>query len=662
MKRKDTRKSNSTVVVTPGIFKFVFLPVMLFLVLLQQLSAFWQTSTLWSLHFLHFFPGWVGWVLTGTAVIFFIPPVNDFLFKLSDSLFCALWKIFKRIEKKGLFLLAGLLSIPVFWWLRTKLFLLGDGYLKISNVTDGVTTATEPLDGILHHQLYLFLTYISPGINPSYSYTIPSVLCGGIFIYLILRLSDLLGETSFEKTLIFALLLTLGSLELFFGYVESYTFLLTALTLFILFSILYLKDRINIIFPFLALCFSIGVHVSAIVFIPALFYLMFWKWRKERGGFFTVSSIISMLGCLVIIFWAVWYVFLAPGKGNSFEQFVPLLSSATNKFTLFSGAHLNEMANQLLLVSPVCILLFLFFLFYVVKYKFLRDPVINYLLLSSLTSLFLTFVYNAHLGIADWDLRSLPGIFVTLAGILLFIKWGNQWSKFKNYGLILIAVSFFHVIPWIALNANTRMSVDRYVMTSMNDPHLLYVRGGGIWRAARVLVQAGYQERAIDIFKYGIEKDPTQVADYSYIAIYLSSQKKWDEAIVYLQRALKMDPQSKMVRSHLVDLFLLKGEIDKALFYLDNIKLDQPTDSTLVVNLARPLLRAERFGETKQILQDYLNKNPGTAAIHGLMGMVLFFEKNESSAQREWEKALKLSPNESVSLKGMKELKKIRGK
>lgn len=662
MKRKDTRKSSSTIAAIEGIFKFVFLPVMLFLVLLHQFSVFWQTPTLWGLHFLHFFPGWMGWVLTGVTISFFIPSVNKFWLKSFESFLGFLWRFFSKIKKCRFYLAASLLSLPVFWLFRTKLFLLGDGYLKISNVTAGVITATEPLDGILHHQVYLLLTYISPGVNPSYAYVIPGILCGGIFVYLLLRLSDLLGETFFEKTLIFVLLLTIGTLELFFGYVESYTIFLTALTLFILLSILYLKDRINIIFPFLALCFSIGVHVSAIVFIPSLFYLMFWKWRREGKGFFTVFSIISMLGCLVIIFWAVWYVFLAPGEGNSFEQFVPLFSSATTKFTLFSGAHLNEIANQLLLVSPVGILLFLFFLFYVVKYKYLRDPTINYLLLSGLASLFLIFVYNAHLGIADWDLRSLPGIFVTLVGILLFIKWGNQWSRFKNYGLILIAISFFHVIPWIALNANTRMSVDRYVMTSMNDPHLLYVRGGGIWRAARALVQAGFQERAIDVFKYGIEKDPTQVADYSYIAIYLSSQKKWDEAIVYLQKALKVDPSSRLVRSHLADLFLLKGETDKALFYLDNIKLDEPTDSTLVVNLAKPLLRAERFKETKQILQNYLNKNHGTAAIHGLLGMVLFFKKDESSAQREWEEALKQNPNESVSLKGMKELKKIREK
>ncbi len=648
--------------VTEGIFQYVFMPGLLILVICHWLSLFWMTPVLWGIHSLYFFPRWVGWVLTLVTISFFIPPANKFWLKLFESFLGFLWRFFSKINKRRLYLAASLLSLPVFWLFRTKLFLLGDGYLKLSNVTAGVITATEPLDGILHHQFYLLLTYFSPGINPSYSYTIPSVLCGGVFIYLILRMSDLLGETAFEKVLIFISLLTIGSLELFFGYVESYTILLTVLTLFVLLSILYLKNRINIIFPFLALCFGIGIHVSSIVFIPALFYLMFWKWRREGKDFFTVFSVISILGCLVVIFLAFWYVFLSEGEGNSFEQFIPLFSSAATKFTLFSPAHLNEIVNQLLLVSLVGILLFLFFLFYVVKYKFLRNPIINYLLLSSLAGLFLIFVYNAHLGIADWDLRSLPGIFVTLAGILLFIKWGNQWSKFANYGLILIAVSFFHVIPWIALNTNTRMSVDRYVMTSINDPHLLSVRGGGIWRAARALVHAGFQERAIDIFKYGIEKDPTEIANYSYIAIYLSSQKRWDEAIVYLQKALKMEPQSKMVRSHLVDLFLLKGETDKALFYLDNIKLDQPSDSTLVVNLARPLLRAERFGETKQILQDYLNKNPGTAAIHGLMGMVLFFEKDESSAQKEWEKALRLNPNESVSLKGIKKLKKIKEK
>jgi hypothetical protein len=193
----------------------------------------WSPS-LWGIHSLYFFPRWLGWVLTFITFGFFVPPVNAFLLRLFGSLLDFVREIPSRIGKRRLFLLCGILSLPVFWLFRTRLFLLGDGYLKISEVASGMLTHTEPLDGIIHHQFYLFLKTLHPGINPSFSYTILSVLGGGIFIFLILELSDLLGETTFTKILIFSSLFTLASLELFFGYVESYSILLVGLTLFIL--------------------------------------------------------------------------------------------------------------------------------------------------------------------------------------------------------------------------------------------------------------------------------------------------------------------------------------------------------------------------------------------------------------------------------------------
>jgi Flp pilus assembly protein TadD len=662
MPKKEKKKPESKSAVTEGNFKYVFLPLALLLVVWHLVPIYWWSLNLWGIHSLYFFPRWLGWVLTLITVGFFIPQVNDFLLKLFVSLLGFVRKIPSRIGKRQLFLLCSILSIPVFWLLKTKFFLLGDGYLKTSEVVTGRLTHTEPLDGIIHHQFYLFLNHFRPGIDPSFSYTILSVLGGGIFVFLILQLSDLLGETAFNKILIFSSLITLCSIELFFGYVESYTILLVGLALFILLSLLYLRDKLNVIFVFLVLCFSIGVHVSAIVLIPAFLYLMYWKWGKKGKGYFDLFSVISILGCLAITFAAIWKVFLMEGANNRFGQFIPLYSSIGNKFTLFSPAHIGEMINQLLLVSPVGIFLFLFFLFYVVKSKSFRDPFLNFLLISALAGLFLIFVYNAHLGIADWDLRSLPGIFISLLGMLLFLKWGIRWTGFKNYGLILIAVSFFHLIPWILLNANTQMSLDRYVMSTLHDPHLLYVRGGGTWRAGRVVVSAGFPERAVELLKEGIEREPEEIGNYSYLAVILSGQKRWDESIYYLQKALKVEPNSRIIRSHLARIYLIKGELEKAISSLGDAQLAQPSDSILVLDLAKPLIKGNRLKEAKKILQDYLEKNKGTATLHGLLGMILFMQKDKAGAQAEWEKALKLNPNEPVSQKGMKELEKTRAK
>ena len=236
--KKRTRKSGTTLRPADSLwdrtFQLVFLPVLLLLVIIHLLAMYWGTPFLWGVHHLHFFPGWLGWVLTLVTASLFIPAVNKPALNFLETIFSLLGRLVSKIPKYPAFIAAGMVSIPGFWFLRTEYFLLGDGGFKLEALASGAITTTEPLDGIIHHQLYLLLTALFPNADPSLAYTVPSVICGGAFILLILILSDLLGKTKFQKILVFSALVTLGSIELFFGYVESYTTLLVAVTLFIL--------------------------------------------------------------------------------------------------------------------------------------------------------------------------------------------------------------------------------------------------------------------------------------------------------------------------------------------------------------------------------------------------------------------------------------------
>ncbi len=659
MKKAETKKSQPPNLVSDKTFTYLFLPVLLLLVIAHLLSTYWRTPFLWGIHHLYFFPGWVGWALTIVIIGLFVPTVNSFMLKFFQSVFSALEKIFAKIRKYPFFAIVSLLSIPLFWSLRTKLFLLGDGYFILERLSGGRIMPTEWLDGTIHLEFYRILSMISPDIDPSFSYSIPSVVCGGIFVFLILTLSDLLGKTKFQKVLIFSVLLTLGSIELFFGYVESYTILLVSLTLFILFSVRYLQGRASIIFSLLALILSIGLHISAVVFVPSFFYVVLWKWRSGRKKLLDIFTLLSVLGCLGMICFVIWKVFFLKGEGGGFSRFHPLLPSARTDFTLFCGAHIGEFANQLLLISPVGTLLFLFFLFYTLKLKSFKDPILNFLLISSLLSLLLVFIYNCHWGSFDWDLMSFPGIFFTLFGILLFVKWGSEWKEFKNYGLILIAVSFFHTVPWILVNADRQRSVDRYVLTAENDRHLLCARGGGMWRVARVVGHAGFTEKAEEILKRGIKRNPEELGCYSYLAKILCNQERYDEAIFYLERGLQLKPHSTALRFSLGQTYLRKENLQKAIFHLEKIKEEHGNDSVFVINLSKAYLKTQRPEYAKNILQDFLVKNQESATMRGLLGISFFLLRDFSNAKKEWEKALKLNPDEPHAKTGLEELRKI---
>jgi len=640
------------------VFRFIFMPILLLLVLMHLAARYWGTPFLWGVHHLHFFPGWLGWVLTLATVSLFIPAVNKPVLSLLEPVFSALGRSVSKIPKYPGFIAAGMICMPVFWFLRTEYFLLGDGCFKLNTLTSGAITTTEPLDSIIHHQLYRILAALFPTADPSLAYTVPSVVCGGIFIFLLLVLADLLGKTSFQKILIFSLLVTLGSIQLFFGYVESYTTLLVAITLFVLLSLLFLQGKVNIIFPFLALVLSISLHVSAVALMPAFLYLVFRKWRIQGRRFLDVSTLLCLLALCGIVFLGIWKATVVVGKGRTFGQFLPLVATPKMKFTMFSRAHLIEFANELLLISPAATLLFLFFLLRALKTKSWGHPTLNFMLISGLSGLLLVFAYNCHWGSMDWDLMSFPGIFMALFGILSFLSWSGGRTRTRNHGLILIAVSLFHTLPWILVNADGVRSVDRYVMTATNDAHLLCATGGGMWRVGRVLDLAGLAQEAEEILKLGIQRNPNELGCYSYLGEMLHDQEGDADAIPYLERALMLKPESAELRLNLARLYL-SVDLEKSIFHLEKVKEQYEHEAPFVIGLAKAYLKTERAEDARVLVQEYLARGQETATMRGLLGASFFMLRDSTKARMEWQRARELDPDEPLAKAGLKRLREM---
>ncbi len=656
MERSRKIKPEVTDRVSETAFRQILLPLVGFSVLLHLLSVYWKTPQLWGIHFLYFFPAWLAWSLTILTLCFFVPGPNRLVLALWESTLGRLAGILGKVNSYLLFALAGLFSIPIFWAARTRLFLLGDGYFKLEALAEKIITATEPLDGMVHQQFQKLLFLVFPNAAPSLAYTIPSVICGGIFVFLLLVLSHKLGSTGFQRALIFLVLLSLGSVELFFGYVEAYTGLLIGLTLFLVLSLLCIQGKMNVMLPFLALAVSIGLHVSGIVLLPALLYLIFWKWRRTGRKLPDVSSLICLAGCAAMVSLAVGKVFLMPGEGNRFGQFLPIVSSTNYGFTMFGWPHFVEFVNQLLLLSPVGILLFVFSLFYFTKPGFRKDPYLNFLLVSSLAGLFLIFVYNGRWGNADWDLRAFPALFFTLCGILFFVRWGQGWARFKHYGIILIAVSLYHVVPWVWLNANPQMSLDRYVLTTTNDKHILSASSGGLWTVGRVLEKAGLVREAENIYRLGMEKNPRSIVYCSLLGNNLYAQGKYDQAIACLEKGLQLEPESPEVRLSLAQNYLKKDELTKAMPYLEGLKDELSDDRLFVVIMTKTYMNLNRWADAQKVVQRFLAQKPESAEMLGLLGLSYYMLGDKAEAGRLWEKALELDPNDRNAQAGLREL------
>jgi tetratricopeptide (TPR) repeat protein len=356
----------------------------------------------------------------------------------------------------------------------------------------------------------------------------------------------------------------------------------------------------------------------------------------------------------MIVFLAVWKVFMMPGEGNKFDQFLPIVSSTDYGFTMFSGAHFVEFLNQLLLLSPAGIILFAFFLFYFLKLRFFEDPLLNFLLISSLAGLVLIFVYNCRWGNADWDLRALPGMFFTLFGVLLFIRWGSGWARFKSYGLILIAVSLYHVVPWVLLNADKQKSLDRYVMTAVNDKHIQSAPSGGLWTVGRVLDKAGLSTEAEKVYKLGMEKNPQSITYYSVLGNNLYAQEKLDEAISCLKKGLELRPESQELRLVLAQSYLKKDELETAIPYLESLRGELDDDSVFALTLSKTYMNVNRWAEAKDVLESFLDKREETAKMLGLLGICFYMLRRDQEAKTTWQRALELDSLEQNATAGLR--------
>jgi len=235
----------------------------------RLLASFFPHLRLWGLNQLHYFPLEFRIGLSAAALLILIPGISR---PVASGLSRVVGWIAKRLEKTNRHLLyfgVGVLSLVPFWFLRSGTPLLGDGYLRAGEVGLGrVFSAAEPLDNLLHLWVSKFV-----GLDAYTTYAVLSCIAGGLFVFTVLHLCDLLGENGTEKLLMFAVILTMGANQLFFGYIETYTLMYAALAGYVLFAVRYLRQKAGFLWPCMFMILSVGLHFSAIFVSPSLVYL-----------------------------------------------------------------------------------------------------------------------------------------------------------------------------------------------------------------------------------------------------------------------------------------------------------------------------------------------------------------------------------------------------
>ncbi|UCB53132.1 MAG: tetratricopeptide repeat protein [Candidatus Zixiibacteriota bacterium] len=691
--------------VSGKLFDSVFLPWMAVIILLHLLTMYVAPAYMWGVHFYHFYPPWVGWVLVLLSLTVLIPGVSQFLYLKSENLAKRVKKPFDSSSQNKSFLILSLLSLPVFWIFRSRLHLLGDGYFRIIDLPEGRLHLQEWLDAVIHLVVYRAMVKLIPGWTPELTYAIISVLCGGFFVFLALKLCALLGRTGLGKTLIFFSLISLGSVQLFFGYVESYSILQVVLLAYILLSALYLMRKVSVVPALIAFVVSVGLHVTSLVFAPSLVYLLIKtnkdRSRKKGSPTKTVSNAFIFAGLMVASFLVVSWIFVVAtglektGKGIFI---LPLTATEGYKFGVFSLGHISEFLNQLLLLSPLSMSLIVLFLLAKIRFNEFRDRLTNFLILATSFALVYLFDFNFTLGSADWDLRSMPAPFIGLLGILLFLRWGEKPSaalrlrsgqvhrppsaardqskaegrlaqdgatlapplgkRFRAWGVIFIWFSLFHTVPWIMINAHSQRSLDRYLLIQENDPHPVDETGYNLYKIARILRFAELDQEIPGMYERAIARNAYDTLSYFNLAAHYHQIDLYDQAVPVLDTLLKVDPAYPKANWMMGNIYVKWKEYAKALPYLEEAYPNLADNTDFLYELGASYFQTEEVQKAGEIAVDILELDPYYVDAYHLLGSAYARLGDLKQAKEAWEKVLTLDPTDSIAINNLKELEK----
>ncbi len=641
------------------LFKLVIIPFLFLLVIFHLLSGYLLSAKLWGIHHLFYFPFSWGIILTLLTLSVFVPKVNPIWLSLLERIFGIIGQFLSKFNKHKIYIGAGVISLFIFWAFRTRLHLLGDGYLKLRLLPQGKLGMAEWLNDVIHVELFHFLSSRIEWWNPALTYSSISIVCGGLFVVVVLYLSDLLGKSNFDKLFIGALFFSLASLELFFGYVEAYTIFNLALITYILVAVLYLKGKVGLFLPLAALILSSLFHVFGLVFIPSFLYLL---WQDKKPGKKFSSEPIHLLflaSVVLLVILKAYQVFTFTGEFHKKMIILPLFPTPDYHFSMFCWGHFLEFFNQLLLISPVGMILFFFF----IKDSFKsRDKITIFLLSGTVFSLGFIFAFNSLLGTADWDLRTFPGVFFAPLGAILFISRAGEWKDFKNYALILIFVSFFHLIPWILLHTDQRRSIEHYKLVQLYDPHPQDFTNYNVFKIARILGMAGFPEEAEKVYKEGIALYPDDPKNYYNLARHYQKDGKYQEAVQMAKKALDLDPQYSKAYVIMGKIFDQENQLDSAAFYyLKSLpSLSQNVD--FIKNLCRIYQELGRLDQLQEYFENLVQNAPEVLEFHKNLGILYFFKKDYPRAKKEWEAALRLKPDDSFCIFWLNNLRRMEQK
>jgi len=563
---------------------------------------------MWGAHFYSFFsPAWLYGamvlVVAAIAAILITKKIPARVLAEAGS-----WRLVGVAVAAGGFL---------FWMFRICHTYLGDGSVLVQEIDSYQhLLPREPLTSLLQRGVYAATQswFVMPG-SPQESVAqdalaVGSVVCGCLFVVVAWLLAGELsrlargGDDRVERkpltVALWLVLITQGYVQLFFGYVENYSFQAVATVLFLAASLRYLRGACALLWPALALCVCVALHFSSMLLGAPFLVLVVAGLRSKtmRRAALRDLAIVGVLSVVVLLFAAREYNPLA----TLTNMFRTAFASRLNPGYMFTGIHYRNFLNEQVLIGPLGMFLFLAAAAAVIAMRRLRHPAIVFALVAGVTFLAACWMIgDSNLGYArDWDMLAHTGIVFTVTGLALLMALRVSRATMAATLSIAVLVSVFHTAPWIATNARETTSLARLETLPLGLGRTEVMLAWWYDRKGDVATERAWLHRSIVVFN-------GNASAYYMLGVLDMNDRNYTNAIGSFQRMVALRPDKVEFRGQLAHAYFMADRFGEATPDLQFIVTRQPDNTMAVFYLGEAL---EQAGRCDDALQMFLRAEP----------------------------------------------------
>ncbi len=232
----------------------------------------------------------------------------------------------------------------------------------------------------------------------------------------------------------------------------------------------------------------------------------------------------------------------------------------------------------------------------------------------------------------------------TMVPVIGFVGIGD-FSRADRYTYIPL-VGIFIMVAWGMADLAAGCHLPRRAVA---------VASGAALAALTVFagVQASHWRDSGTLFSHAVAVGQESCNAYNSLGEHATRQGHYDEAAIYLKKALELDPRFFPALNNLGAIGLARERYDEAKSYLTNALDLNPKDIDALYNLGVIALRQKHYDETRSYLEKALDLDPNHVKALNNMAALLMFQGRYDAAAVFLRRALNLKPDDADFLNNL---------